>query len=370
MHLVLCTDGIHPHALGGMQKHSRLLAEHLARNGQVELTVIHPHARGVFDASLGIREVPVPPIDEQRIYYRELKAYSARVGAKLAELKPDAILTQGLSVWHGVERFSDRLVVHPHGLEMFQAPGLKERLLTWPFRRAMRHVVRHSRFAISLGGRLTPMLQRIAAGSSCQVVVIPNAVELPANLQPPTSYQPSTINLLFVGRFAFNKGLDVLLEVTRRLVREGREKDISFQLAGDGPLMAVMRDEGMPANVELLGRVDDAGLAGLYAKCDALVLPTRFEGMPTVVLEAMAHAKPILVSDVGATAELVDAHNGWLLPAGDTEALYRAIMELGQQDDAARQRMGSASRLKVEERFTWEAVTRQYADLLGRMSRR
>jgi hypothetical protein len=59
--------------MGGMQRHSRLLAEHLARSGKVKLTVLHPHD-GIFDRSLGMSEVHVPDIDNRKLYLRELVA--------------------------------------------------------------------------------------------------------------------------------------------------------------------------------------------------------------------------------------------------------------------------------------------------------
>jgi hypothetical protein len=90
-------------------------------------------------------------------------------------LKPDVILSQGFCVWKGIDRFSDRLIVHPHGLEMFQMLTRKERLLGWPFRAALKHIVRRSTVVISLGGKLTGILQGVAAGSACRVVVLPNA---------------------------------------------------------------------------------------------------------------------------------------------------------------------------------------------------
>lgn len=363
MRVALCTDGIHPLALGGMQRHSRLLAEHLARTGEVELTVLHPHPAGVFDPALGIREVPIAPIDPDRLYLRELWRYSGRIGAELERLRPDVVVSQGFCVWKDIDRFSDRLVVMPHGLEMFQGLTRKERLLGLPFRWAMRRIVRRSAVVVSLGGRLTGLLRAMADGTGCRIAVVPNAVEV-GDAVPVHAAAPSPVlTLLFVGRFAFNKGLDVLMAVARRLSAEKREV-FRFQLAGDGPLLAQYQREGLPDNVELLGRVDDQRLQALYGACDALVLPTRFEGMPTVVLEAMAHAKPVFVSDVGATAELVDMHNGYLLPAGDADALYRALIAFQERRPDIRIRMGEAGLDRVRERFSWPVVTQRVLELL------
>ena len=271
-------------------------------------------------------------------------------------------------MWDGIERFSDRLIVHPHGLEMFQMLTRKERLLGWPFRRALRSILRRSRVAVSLGGKLTDILRAQVKGSDCEVVVLPNAVDLP-NLQPPTSnVQPPTFTLLFVGRFAFNKGLDVLMTVAERLVREGNGDRVRFQLAGDGPLLKDYQAKGLPPNVQLLGRVDDEELDRLYRNCDAFVLPTRFEGMPTVVLEAMARAKPILVSDVGATAELVDPRNGYLLPPGDADALYDAVLSFTERGSEVHAKMGANSLERVEQRFSWPAVTQEFLALFRRVA--
>jgi glycosyltransferase involved in cell wall biosynthesis len=367
--IALCTDGIYPHALGGMQRHSRLLAEHLARTPGIELVVIHPHAQPVFDPALGIHEEQVSPMDEGRLYLRELYRYSDRVAGVLDRIKPDAILSQGFCVWKGMVRFSERLIVMPHGLEMFQGLTLKDRAIGLPFRRALRYVVRRSTITVSLGGKLTPILQGLAEGSAARIVVLPNAVELPAT-SPAYPQRDAPLELLFVGRFAFNKGIDVLLRVANRLCDEGRADVVHFTLAGDGPERARMEQVGLPANVSLAGRVDDAQLEQLFAKCHALVLPTRFEGMPTVVLEAMARSRPVVVSDVGASAELVDGLNGFLLPPSDETALYEALVRMADLDRAAREAMGTAGRKKVEAGFTWPAVTKRFVELCATIAQR
>lgn len=368
--MALCTDGVYPQAMGGMQRHSRLLAEHLARNGNVELTVLHPHPIGIFDPSLNIREVHVPDIDRGKFYLRELWRYSDRVAEQLNALKPDVILSQGFCVWKGINRFSERLVVHPHGLEMFQMLTRKERMLGWPFRAALKYIVRRSAVVISLGGKLTGILQRIVVGSGCQVVVLPNATDVPAAPSVPPSTEKRPLSLLFVGRFAFNKGLDVLMTVAQRLVAEGKPDLVRFQLAGDGPLLAQYQRNGLPINVELLGRVDDERLGTLYAACDALILPTRFEGMPTVVLEAMARARPIIVSDVGASAELVSPHNGYLLPPGDADALYHAVVAFAARSTEVRAKMGAYSYARVRELYSWPVVAAGFEQLFARVAKR
>lgn len=367
MHVTLCTDGVFPQAMGGMQRHSRLLAEELAKRPGLELTVIHPHGVPIFDPGLGINEVFVDPIDTDAFYLRQLWKYSDRVAQKLDTLRHDAIISQGFSVWKNIERFSGKLIVHPHGLEMFQGMGVKEKLIGLPFRWSLRGIMRRSAITISLGGRLTSLLEQQVRGSRTKIVEIPNAVHVPAEITPyPSSDRP--LKLLFVGRFAFNKGIDVLMSVAQRLENTVKADQVRFLLAGDGPLLDHYRSKGLPSNIELLGRVEDEELFNLYGECHALILPTRFEGMPTVVLEAMARCRPILVSDVGATAQLVDASNGYLLPKGDARALFKAIVDLLARDRQERLSMGMTSYERARDRYNWPVVAERFIDLAREIS--
>ncbi len=363
LHVAICTDGVFPHALGGMQRHSRLLVEHLARSGRVDITVLHPHAPGVFQGLAGVREVPVLPIDAGKFYLRELWRYSRRIAKELHMVAPDVILSQGFCVWADIGRFQDRLIVHPHGLEMFQGLTLRDRAIGYPFRLLLRSLVRRAAATISLGGRLTGILRAIDAR---YVEVLPNAVEMPCEV-PVDRHADGHTRFLFVGRFAFNKGIDLLMRVAHRFA--GEQAPVVFRLAGDGPLLEHYRAQGLPANVELLGRVDDNALFKLYATQDCLVLPTRFEGMPTVVLEAMARACPVIVTDVGATADLVtDGVNGLLLPPGDPDALYDGFSRFMRIPAEQRRKMGLAGYSSANERFGWPAVARGYLQLFDRVA--
>lgn len=349
--------------MGGMQRHTRLLAGHMARIEDVRVTVLHPHDGRVFEPASGVNEVSVPGIDPARFYLREMWRYSGRMARAVAELRPDAVLAQGFCVWQGMDALADRLLFHPHGLEMFQGLTRRDRLIGMPFRRVVRHVARRAACTVSLGGKLTPILTELGAQ---RVVVLPNAVDVPDAPAPYTAHE-GPLRLLFVGRFAFNKGLDVLMDVARRLDAEG--VPVGFELAGDGPLLAHYQAAGLPANVQLLGRVDDAELFHRQATCDALVLPTRFEGMPTVVLEAMARARPIIVSDVGACAELVETGvHGALLPPGDAEALYQAVKRFVALPVEQRRAMGIAAYDRAHAMFNWAGVAERHVEVLRELA--
>lgn len=363
LRVAICTDGLFPLSTGGMQRHSRLLVEHLAHSDALDLTIIHPHPPGQFHEPSHVREESIPPVDTDRLYLRELWRSSRHTASVLHRLQPDLIFSQGFSVWSGIRHFQARLIFHPHGLEMFQGLTGKEKAMGLPFRWLVGHLARKACATVSLGGKLTGILQ---AQGAREVVVLPNAVEIPAGFQrcPPGN---GTVRFLFVGRFAFNKGIDLLMAVARRFANEGIPA--SFELVGGGPLLEHYRSTGLPPNVELLGRVDDDQLFSLYAERDCLVLPTRFEGMPTVVLEAMARGCPVVVSDVGATADLVrDGHSGFLLPPGDAKALYEGLLRFINLSGEARHAMGLAGQALAGSRFAWPRVAAEYVALFQRLA--
>ncbi len=130
-------------------------------------------------------------------------------------------------------------------------------------------------------------------------VMIEGAALLPPNPSELVK-QSDAIKLLFIGRFAKQKGLDLLLEALAR-VRETR-KDIVLEIAGG---QAEELGAAAPDGVTFLGWLDHAGVAERCAAADALVVPSRWEGFGMVVVEAMAQSTPALVSRRGALPDLV-----------------------------------------------------------------
>jgi glycosyltransferase involved in cell wall biosynthesis len=365
--VIFCTDGIFPHSVGGMQRHSRMLIEALAATGAIEIVVLHPHpGERIFAAYPAVEEVALPPLPGNKHYFRELKDYSRLVMAELRKRPDHLVYSQGLSVWVDVAVVQDRLIVNPHGLEPFQALGLKDRLKTWPYRHVFRKLFRRAARVVSLGGSLTGILQR--NGRPDHVVVLPNATRLlpqPAADLIKTPVRP--LRFLFVGRFAYNKGIGVLLEAAQRLNAAGYQDRFVLDLAGKGPLFEEMKTRFPLPNVNFLGFVSDEDLDRCYLEDQVFVLPTLFEGMPTVVLEAMARAMPILVTDTGATLELVDGSNGAILPKNDVSGLQAAMQAMLDMPAAAFEAMSGASLRKVQERFTWDVVAQAHLALFRDM---
>ncbi len=361
MHIAFCTDGIYPLMTGGMQKHSRLLVEALSVYEDLTITVLHPHSEIIFHSSR-IKEIQLSPINTNRNYLIESYRYSQRVADRLNDIQPDIIYSQGLSVWAGIKNFSSRLIINPHGLEPYQAIGLKNRLLALPFQVIFSHLFKQAARVVSLGGKLTGILHRHVANES-QLVVLPNAINLPAASESFQRIPSLPVKVLFLARFATNKGIDVLFETIRQLNLAGHTDTFSFVLGGKGPLYEQYRSKPQPGNVKLLGFVKDEEIDALYRENELFILPTLFEGMPTVVLEAMSWKMPIIVSDVGATAEQVDASNGYLVHPGRVEDLVQSLLSYANASAEIKKTLGEASYCRVKDQFTWQAVAAKHRDL-------
>jgi len=365
--LLFCTDGIFPHAVGGMQRHSRLLVEALSAYPELEITVLHPHTgMQVFAHCPSVQEVAMaaPPADKH--YLLGLRDYSKAVLAEALRRPDHLVYAQGLSVWVGAGQLRHRLIVNPHGLEPFQALGLKDQLKTWPYRWVFRRLFRTAARVVSLGGSLTGILQR--NGRPGNVVVLPNATQLLPVADADLIKSPARpLRFLFVGRFAANKGIGILLEAAQRLNAAGFQDRFVLDLAGKGPLFEQMRAKYQLPNANFMGFVTDEDLDRCYLDDQVFVLPTLFEGMPTVVLEAMARAMPILVTDTGATLELVDGSNGTIIPKNDAQALQGAMQAMIELSAAALQQQSAASLDKVRQRFTWPIVAAAHLALFRDM---
>ncbi|WP_130013801.1 glycosyltransferase family 4 protein [Serinicoccus sediminis] len=158
---------------------------------------------------------------------------------------------------------------------------------------------------------------------------------------------PTAAVVLTAGRLAEQKRVDLLVEAHRRLVSEARPGDAPVLIvAGDGPLAGELREQAARGGgeVRFLGHRDD--VPALLAAADVVVSSADWEGQPLVLQEALAAGAPLVATDVGGTADLLDGA-GVLVPAGSPGALARAVSGL-LADPAARADLSARARARAD----------------------
>lgn len=370
--ILFCTNGIFPSKVGGMQKHSRLLIETLAARGNVDLVVVHPHHnQTLFPDNQRIREYAIAPPKRKLQYIISQYLYSMEVYEVIRQHPNAIIYSQGISVWYKMEDVMDRLIVNPHGLEAYQSLTTRDRIIGLPFRLIFNKLLRKANKVISLGGKLTDILQKKVSNPANNLIVIPNATTpvFSKSVGREVRSSENPISILFVGRFAYNKGIKYLLDAISELSKSQEFQRFEFCLVGKGPLFNQYSQNNPWPNVSFPGFIDDDKFEDLFSRADIFVLPTLFEGMPTVILEAMARKLPIMTTDVGATRELVDETNGFIIPRKDPSAIVRTLQKFAQLPLADRLELGENSHIKFHDRFTWEKVAIQHENLFFAMSK-
>jgi colanic acid/amylovoran biosynthesis glycosyltransferase len=167
--------------------------------------------------------------------------------------------------------------------------------------------------------------------------------------EPAVSRGDAPLRVLFVGRLVPEKGVLVLLRALAGL--KDRGVDVEMVLVGDGPyrgeLEKASRRMGVAGRVTFTGALTGARVAPLYRDADVFCLPSFAEGLPVVLMEAMANELPVVTSRIAGIAELVDDDaNGLLLPPGREDVIVDALERLAA-DPELRARWGRAGRERV-----------------------
>jgi len=228
--------------------------------------------------------------------------------------------------------------------------------LIGPFLRRIWHqaaaVVANSQGLRELAQRFEPRLE---------IPIIPNGVAWQDFATPVRAWSPP--RLLSVGRVVYQKGFDLGAHALADL----RTLDWEWYIAGDGPyrpqLEMLMDELGVRDRVHFLGWLDRASLIEWYRRANLFLFPSRHEGMPNAVLEAMAAGLPVIATRIAGNEELVvDGLSGALVPPQDAAALREALRPL-LVEEGLRRRMGQASFERVRQHYSWERSAQAYLSL-------
>lgn len=158
----------------------------------------------------------------------------------------------------------------------------------------------------------------------------------------------------YVGRIVPAKGLVYLLDAIRKVKHEF--PNVVLLIVGEGSQKAELQKKSKDLQIRTIFAGYQTNTPPYYALMDAFVLPSLFEGLPGVVLEAMAMQKTVIATNVGGTSDIViDGQNGFLVPTKDSEEVAKALIRLAKDEDL-KDKMGRAGRETVQKNFLWTDV--------------
>lgn len=242
------------------------------------------------------------------------------------------------------------VVLHMHGsafqADCEQAPRL--------IRAAIGATLRRADAFVTLGDLWAARMRMTAP--SARIVAIPNAVRLAdRNDQPPPG---APVNVVFLGRIGDHKGTFRLLDAWAKLVCEPgfstpRGYLATLTIAGDGEVEKARRysrELCLEDTVDVHDWLSERQTGELLDRAQVLVLPSRNEGQPMAVLEAMARGVCVVATDVGGLPEMIGGECGLLIPPEDTEAIAMALRTVVYDHDL-RARYGVAAHARVRDHF-------------------
>jgi glycosyltransferase involved in cell wall biosynthesis len=226
--------------------------------------------------------------------------------------------------------------------------------------------IRRCAFVVAISSFGRSQLYRLVEPSHWAKVNLVRCGLEPTFVNTPATPVPEARRLVCVGRLCEQKAQLLIVEAARRLAESG----VSFELvlAGDGELREMIEATiacfGLESCVRITGWISGSEVRTEVLAARALVLPSFAEGLPVVIMEAMALCRPVISTYVAGIPELVNNRdNGWLVPAGDVDALVEAIRQCLDTPAAVLDQMGVASRHKVMLLHDVEASARQLAEL-------
>jgi len=198
-----------------------------------------------------------------------------------------------------------------------------------------------------------------------KIWTIPLGVDAECFKPQKNRFQKKNCEILFAGYLYKLKGVEYLVKAIQIVAKEN--KDVKLRIVGNGPdksyLMKLTEALQLKDKVIFEGLVPHNEMPRYYQQCDIFCFPTLGEPFGKAIIEAMACAKPVIASNIGGPAEIIqNDKNGLLVPPAQPKILATKIREL-LDDKNAMKKMGIAARKTVIEKYSWEKISERYHGL-------
>lgn len=362
-HLTLITDGMWPLVTGGMQTHSFYLCKYLASLG-VRVRVYHPglesgnSIKSEFSTEqwqhmewIGIHVFKKNNLPGAYLFKNYLYSRAVNKHLKNDPPKTACIYAKGLTAWALTRPWAAPLLINIHGYEMFQqAPDFKHavrnQLLLKPL---FKYVLKKNTALISYGPCITNIIHtHFGTSQSC----IELAAAIPkSEIRNEITKVESIRRIVFLGRFEKRKGLQHLFNCIKQYQNTPQISNIEFHIIG--PIPESQRFKHKQIHYHGL-QIKREALFALLDQMDALLCPSISEGMPNVILEAMARGLCIITTAVGSIPDMLNHHEAIWITRCNANGIMEALTQFSDCTADQLMQYKSMALNAVSRRFTWE----------------
>ena len=374
------------HGYGGMERYVYYFSKHLAESGvSVELFTSVTKKQTSCDLEKVKLTFLKPNVNESIRLLRGInyRLFLRKVSTYLKKSKYDIVHAFGICpVEYLKYKSRGKVVIQPFGNEEFKSRErenfFKRTYLDLFMRNPKLYSVRNADAIASEGEIQTKEIMQLFGVPKEKIFYLPDGVDLD-EIEEYTkdvevtredyNIQDADIVLMNVNRLEPNKGVSYLIEALEIL---NQELNVKLILVGTGSeeekIKRLIKHLGLSEKVKHFKNIPDKLMFQLYTLADISVTPTLYEGLPLVVLEAMACGKPIVASNVSEVPQAVkDGINGFLVPPRNPKAIADAVLKI--YDKNLFMKMGKASK-EIVERYDWGRIAkmaiRKYEELIGR----
>lgn len=378
MKVVISTRSIFPfHGYGGMERYFYYLGKHLTEFGiHVEFV-----SSGDYDTKTynGIRYTFLPPnLKRKKLLLFWYQLFNLNVEKYLK--KKNFNILHGCGGIYPYVLVNNRkpVIFQPFGLELFKSKSLKKIYAYLFGYKINKQICEYAEAIASEGEIQTKEIMQLFGVPREKIFYLPDGVDLDEieeylrNVEitrEDYGLQDADIVLINVNRLEPNKGVQYLIEALKIL---NQELNVKLILVGTGSEEEKIKKQikclGLDDKVKHFKNIPDKLMFQLYALADISVTPTLYEGLPLVILEAMACGKPIVASNVSEVPQAVkDGVNGFLVPPRDPKAIADKILEIYDKD--LFMRTGRASK-EIVKNYDWSRIAKmaikKYEELIGK----
>lgn len=360
-----------PAVVGGAEVQALRLAQRWAGVGH-DVTIAGPNNFPCVDGRLKVRRIPILRLSRILrglsylmsalwLLWSQRHAYDVIYCRFVREQALAASLAKGLF------RLRKPLVVCPSCAQSPSGEGSVLGLRRSPVGRVMLALIQRYADRMNAISRVIADELALAGIAPGRTARIPNGTVVPRmdKVQRPCN---DAFRILFVGRLTAQKGMDVLLRAFAGLpASDSLGRPVLLDIVGDGDLRRQL--EGLAGELDVISRLHFHGsvpveqVPAFFRRADLFVLPSRYEGMPGVLLEACAHGMPAVATRVSGSEEILVDGAGWLVAPDDMVMLRDALLAALTAEQSALTERGQIARQVVLERYDMDVVALRHVEL-------